>query len=83
MKSIKIIEAKYLNDYRILLIFSDNSEKIIDFAELLRKSTYPNEKKYLDKNIFKQFKVDYGDLIWNDFDMCFQAKNLYKGMTRL
>jgi hypothetical protein len=82
MKTIKINDAKYLDDYKILLSFNDSSEKVIDFYSLLTTSHYPNEKKYLDKKFFKQFSVDLGDLIWNDFDMCFQAKNLYKGILR-
>ncbi|MFC2131575.1 DUF2442 domain-containing protein [Bacteroidota bacterium] len=82
MKAVKIIEAEYLKDYKISLLFNDKTRKVIDFGELLKKSPYHNEKKYLDKDQFKKFVIDYGDLIWNDFDMCFQAKYLYKGKLR-
>jgi len=82
MKIVKINEAKYISDYKILLVFNNNESKIIDFSNLLKSSTYPNEKKYLRKDLFKQFKIELGDLIWNDYDMCFQAKNLYKGILR-
>ena len=82
MKTVRILKADYLGDYQISLIFNDNTEKIIDFSDLLKSSSYPNEKKYLDLTYFRQFTIDYGDLIWNDFDMCFQAKNLYKGILR-
>ena len=82
MKIIKINEAKYIEDYKILLKFNNNDTRIVDFSNLLKSSTYPNEKKYLSKDLFKQFKIELGDLIWNDYDMCFQAKNLYKGILR-
>jgi hypothetical protein len=82
MKSIKIIDAKYLEDYKILLTFNDSQSKIVDFNDLLKSTPYQNEKKFIDKELFKQFKIDLGDLIWNDFDMCFQAKNLYNGILR-
>ena len=82
MKAIKIIDAKYLEDYKILLTFNDFHSKIIDFFELLSSTPYKNEKKFFDKNQFQHFKIDLGDLIWNDYDMCFQAKNLYKGILR-
>ncbi|OGU15770.1 MAG: hypothetical protein A2X61_02465 [Ignavibacteria bacterium GWB2_35_12] len=82
MRAVKIIDAKYLKDYKIQLVFNDKVKKIIDFYNLLINSNYPNEKKYLDKNNFIQFRIDLGDLIWNDFDMCFQAKNLYEGILR-
>jgi hypothetical protein len=29
-------------------------------------------KKYLDKQLFEKFSIDYGDIIWNDYEMCFQ-----------
>lgn len=82
MRAVKITEAQYLDEYKLKLHFNDDSVRIIDFKLLLMESNYPNEKKYLDLENFKKFKVDLGDLIWNDFDMCFQAKNLYKGILR-
>ena len=82
MKTIEINTAKYIQDYKILLEFNDNLTKVIDFKELLYTTPYPNEKKYVNPNLFIQFKVEMGDLIWNDYDMCFQAKNLYNGILR-
>lgn len=82
MRTIKIINAKYLEDYKIQLVFNDEQTKIIDFSDLLNSTPYNNEKKFLKKEMFQQFKIELGDLIWNDYDMCFQAKNLYKGILR-
>lgn len=82
MKLVKILNAKYVEDYRLLLQFNDNKSIEVDFAGLLKSTPYPNEKKYLQKELFQQFKIELGDLIWNDYDMCFQAKNLYKGILR-
>ncbi len=82
MRYPKIIEAEYIEEYKIKLTFNDGIVKVLDFFDLLKNSHYPNEKKYLNIDTFKQFKVDYGDLIWNDFDMCFQGKNLYKNKLR-
>jgi hypothetical protein len=82
MKSVKIIKAKYLEDYKIILTFNDNKTIVVNFFDLLNTTLYKNEKKYLNKEMFQQFKVEIGDLIWNDYDMCFQGKNLYKGILR-
>lgn len=82
MKSMKIINAEYLGDYRISLSFNDDKSLVVDFSALLHSTPYPNEKKFLQKDLFKQFKIELGDLIWNDYDMCFQAKNLYYGILR-
>ena len=54
MTSYKIIEAKYLKDYKISLIFNNKTEKIIDFYDLLKNTYYPNEKKYLNINKYDE-----------------------------
>jgi len=76
-KQIKIISAKYISDYKIQFQFSDNTEKTIDFKGFLSSSMREQERKYLNKEEFKKFSIDYGDLIWNNFEMCFQAKYIY------
>lgn len=75
-----ITNAEYLGDYRIKLLFSDGMEKEIDFEVFLRKAKNPMAKKYLDKKLFRNFKIEYGDIIWNDYEMCFPIWNLYEGM---
>ncbi len=57
MKIVKINEAKYISDYKILLVFNNDESKIIDFSKLLKSSTYPNEKRYLKKDLFKHSKL--------------------------
>lgn len=68
---IEITEAEYLSDYRLRLKFSDCKEQIVNFEPLLRKSRHPEIRKYLDSELFKQFKIEYGDLVWNDYDLLF------------
>ena len=76
---ISIDKAEYKRDYIIKIKFSDGVEKDIDFGTFLMNAKNPMTKKYLDKELFKSFSVDYGDLNWNDFEMCFPLWNLYEG----
>lgn len=82
MKIVKITEAKYLDNYKIQFHFNTNEYKVIDFKSFLNNTPYNNEKKYLNLENFQKFRIEMGDLIWNDYDMCFQAKNLYKNILR-
>ena len=82
MKVVKINNAKYLEEYKLLLTFNDETSKIVDFKDLLKSTPYTNEKKFSNMEFFKLFWVEVGDLIWSDYDMCFQAKNLYQGILR-
>ena len=75
---IAIVKAEYQQDFQIKLLFSDKSEQIVDFAEVLQTAKNPMTHKYLDLDKFKEFTVEYGDLMWNDYEMCFPTWDLYR-----
>ena len=76
---ISILEAHYLSDYTIEFTFSDGLRRQIDFGEFLKKSKNPMTRKYLDKHLFQSFSLDHGDIMWNDFEMCFPIWDLHEG----
>jgi hypothetical protein len=78
-KLISIKKAKYLTDYKILLLFNDGKENILDFKNFIIKSQHPDIKKYQDLNLFKKFNLEYGELNWNDYDLAFPLYDLYRG----
>jgi len=76
---ISIINAKYLGEYCIQFSFSDGVEKTIDFYEFLKNARNTMTRKYLDKKLFERFTIHYGDIVWNDFEMCFPIWDLHEG----
>ena len=76
---ISIEKAEYLGGYKIKFSFSDSVERIIDFSGFLRKAKNPMTKKYLDKQLFEKYSIEYGDIIWNDYEMCFPIWDLHEG----
>ena len=78
--SIEITKAEYFDDYRIKLRFSDNKVQIIDFKTFLENSTNPTRRKYLDTELFKEFKIEFGDLVWHDYELCFPIIDLYENI---
>ena len=79
LKEINILNAIYLKDYQIELTFDDKKKRVVDFKEFLSKAKHPEIKKYLKKELFKQFRIDNGNLNWNDFDLIFPISDLYDG----
>jgi len=73
-----IKEVRYLGDYNLSLLFNDGIQQTIDFYPFLSNSLNPLIKKYLDINEFKKFKLDAGDIEWNDYDLCFPIADLYE-----
>ena len=78
-KYISIEEAKYIDDYKIYLKFNDGKENTLDFKNFILSSQHPAIKKYKDKNLFKNFNLEYGEIEWNDYDLVFPIYDLYKG----
>lgn len=76
---ISIAHAEYLGEYKIKFTFSDQKEKLIDFYPFLSNARNPMTQKYLDTKLFQDFKIEYGDIVWHDYELCFPIWNLYEG----
>lgn len=77
---ISIIKAEYVGEYKIKFSFSDGIENVVDFGTFLKGAKNPMAKKYLDKQLFKNYSIEYGDIIWNDYEMCFPIWDLHEGI---
>jgi hypothetical protein len=76
---ISVVSAEYIEGYEIKLSFSDGIERVIDFSVFLKNAKNPMTKKYLDKKLFRNYSIEYGDIIWNDYEMCFPVWDLHEG----
>ena len=75
---INIISATQTGEYRIRLVFDDNTVQEVDFKSFLTRSHHPDIRAYLEPVRFADFKVEYGELVWGDYDLCFQVIDLYR-----
>ena len=67
MLSVK--DAKYQNDYKILVEFNDNKKGIVDLKDFIVSGKIKPFKELQDIEKFKNFQVDY-TLKWdNDLDL--------------
>ena len=76
---ISILQAEYIGDYKIKFCFSDKTEKTIDFFSFLNQSRNQMTRKYLEKKLFREYSIQYGDIVWNDYEMCFPIWDLHEG----
>ena len=76
---ISINEAKYLGNFKITFTFSDGVNKVIDFFPFLSQAKNPMTRKYLNEEYFKNFQIEFGDIVWNDFELCFPIWDLHEG----
>jgi len=75
---INIEQAKHLDNYKLQLLFNDQSSQVVDFKPFLSQSLNPLIRKYLVPEEFAKFEIDNGDLEWNDYDLCFPIADLYE-----
>lgn len=76
--TINVVSATRTGDYRISLVFDDNKVQEVDFKSFLAHSHHPDIRAFLDQKRFSSFRVEHGDLVWGDFEMCFPVMDLYR-----
>ncbi|HZK75399.1 MAG TPA: DUF2442 domain-containing protein [Candidatus Kapabacteria bacterium] len=79
---LSVIAAKYADGYRLQVTFNDGKTRIVDFEKFLKDAPQPWITKYRDLKKFKQFKVENGDVNWNDYELIFPITDLYQGEIR-
>jgi len=79
---ITIEQAIYKGEYKIEFVFSDGEKKVVDLYNFLSKSKNPMTRKYLNLGNFQSFYLEYGDVVWNDYELCFPVWDLHKGEIR-
>ena len=76
---ISITKADYIGGYKIKFSFSDGVKRLIDYSRFLKNAKNPMTRKFLDEKRFRNYSIDYGDIIWNDYEMCFPIWDLHEG----
>ena len=74
-----VTDARWISGNLLEISFSDGFSRQVDFEPFLAESGLPDVKKYLDVETFKAFSISFGNLVWNDYAMCFSIEDLYSG----
>jgi hypothetical protein len=75
---IHAVSATEIGDYKLGIAFDDGTMQEIDFKPFLASALHPDIRSYLDPLRFSSFRIEYGDLVWGDYDFCFPIFDLYK-----
>ena len=70
----RIMDVQVLDNYELLLTFSNGEKRIKDMKPYLEKGVF---KKLKDKNFFSSVKLSFGTISWDDnIDLC--ADSIYE-----
>ena len=75
---INIIEAISVGEYRLQLTFDDGVQHTVDFMPFLIHAHHPDIRAYLDFAKFLSYRIEYGELVLADYDLCFPIIDLYR-----
>lgn len=75
--TINITTAEQAGDYALRLRFDDGTVQTVDFKPFLSLSHHPDILAYLEPARFAAHRIEYGELVWGDYDLCFPIADLY------
>ena len=67
-----------IDKYRLRIRFNDGQITDVDFEPFLEASKHPQIRKFLDAELFDSYRIEWGNLVWGDFDLCFPLEVLYE-----
>lgn len=73
-KPVRVKAVRPLEDYKVLITFTNGERKIFDFAPLLDMPCYQPLK---DRAVFCGVYVELGTLVWNDGDIDIAPETLF------
>ena len=73
---LNIVRVEQLDDYRLSLTFDDGTQQVVDSAPFLKSAEHPAIRAYLDPARFASLRLEYGELVWGDHDLCFPLIDL-------
>lgn len=76
--TINIKSVEQVGDYALRLSFDDRTTQTVDFKPFLSLSRHPDIRSYLDPARFAAYRIEYGELLWGDYDLCFPIADLYR-----
>ena len=74
-----VIDAVYIEEYRINLKFKNGKTGIVNLAEYISNGEIFKPLRSLEN--FKKFSVDYGTLTWNNGEIDIAPETLYEKAT--
>lgn len=76
-KVINIVSVTQIDKYKLRLGFDDGVVQEVDFWVFLDKAQHSDIRAYLDESRFNAFRLEHGELVWGDYDLCFPIMDLY------
>ncbi|MES2518622.1 MAG: DUF2442 domain-containing protein [Bacteroidota bacterium] len=79
-----VVNAKYIEDFKVKIGFADGKISLVDFSDYLATLKNPYLKKYQTVQFFQNFMIENGNIVWGeDWDLIFPRDQLYDGKIEI
>lgn len=79
MSALSVKSAKHIKSHILDIEFSDGEHRLLDFAPFIFSAGHPDYDRYKSEMGFLNFKIEDGNLNWDDYTMIFPVEDLYTG----
>lgn len=77
-QNLQITDAVYLRNYEVLVLFSNNRMKVVDFAPAIERYAKGDYSIYAQKARFKKFAIEDGNIVWGkNWDLIFPVQDIF------
>ncbi|EKE75250.1 DUF2442 domain-containing protein [Gallaecimonas xiamenensis] len=77
MSELSVVDVKHLTGHILEIVFSDGHKETVDFAPFIFSVGHPDYEPYKNIETFLKFKIEDGNLNWDDYTMIFPVADLY------
>jgi hypothetical protein len=64
--------------FDLRLDFNDSTTQVVNFLPFLSQSQHPEIRSFLDPQKFSHYRLEHGDLVWGDYELCFPIADLHE-----
>jgi len=77
MSELLVTNTNHLTGHILEIIFNDGHKSIVDFAPFIFSAGHPDYELYKKQSYFLNYKIEDGNLNWDDYTMIFPIEELY------
>ncbi|MCS6260651.1 DUF2442 domain-containing protein [Shewanella baltica] len=77
MSELSVVDAKHLTGHILEITFNNGHKEVVDFASFIFSVGHPDYEAYKNVETFLRFKIEDGNLNWDDYTMIFPVEDLY------
>lgn len=78
IRVINVVKVDAVGDCRLSIEFDDGFKQTVDFQPFLVHSRHPEIRAWLQPEKFTAFRIEFGELVWGDYELCFPVIDLYQ-----